>query len=209
MLNKHHQNSKLFYCSICFHGFSRKYNLQRHEETHKEVRMVYSCKLCPKVYPHKDKLKQHEKIVHHNLSLINNIPATGSLFQVFRCHISVRGGENRRMIDIQVYDYYLLVNVVRPKLSFIYVTQEININFSGSLYFFSNEPGSSSEKMYCCAKCPAVFNRKYNLRRHAEQHKDIKELHACSICNKTFSRKDSLKLHEKLLHGLMQDFLNT
>ncbi|GFR34068.1 hypothetical protein TNCT_592411 [Trichonephila clavata] len=68
--------------------------------------------------------------------------------------------------------------------------------------YFTGEPPI---RTYGCTKCSATFTRRYNLLRHAEKHKEIKELHACNFCNRTFSRKDSLKLHMKSHFDTMQN----
>ncbi|GIY02978.1 hypothetical protein CDAR_407581 [Caerostris darwini] len=62
-------------------------------------------------------------------------------------------------------------------------------------------PFDSRQKQHPCPFCPSSFTRKYNLVRHLELHKEVKQIFACNSCHKHFSRKDSLKLHLKLSYA--------
>lgn len=62
---------------------------------------------------------------------------------------------------------------------------------------------------YKCDKCNAVFNKKYNFKRHVEKiidclgknktNNEIKK-HECDACDKEFSRKDALTRHSNTCH---------
>ncbi|KAF5490048.1 Transcription factor steA [Colletotrichum siamense] len=49
---------------------------------------------------------------------------------------------------------------------------------------------------YPCSKCPRIFNRLENLKRHQKSHQGSLP-HCCDICQREFSRSDLLKKHQR------------
>ncbi|GIY02986.1 hypothetical protein CDAR_407621 [Caerostris darwini] len=56
---------KTYKCSKCSRVFSQKHHLQRHEELHKDIRIMFPCNMCTCIFTRKDNLQQHEKIIHN------------------------------------------------------------------------------------------------------------------------------------------------
>ncbi|KAG8196881.1 hypothetical protein JTE90_027593 [Oedothorax gibbosus] len=59
------QETPLHKCDICYLEFSRRYHLNRHLQTHKEVKEVYTCEICGNSLSRKDHLRKHLRLRHN------------------------------------------------------------------------------------------------------------------------------------------------
>ncbi|XP_043286449.1 zinc finger protein 84-like [Venturia canescens] len=70
--------SKSFSCKLCTKTFKEKWQLNRHEVSHKRGKISHSCKVCSKTFRDKSQLKIHEAI--HALSKTYHCPKCNKIF---------------------------------------------------------------------------------------------------------------------------------
>lgn len=64
------------------------------------------------------------------------------------------------------------------------------------------ETNDTSNDLYSCAKCPAVFaNQNFLLLHHKTEHSSNAPEHNCDICGQSFELKFSLNQHKQRMHS--------
>ncbi|XP_057339134.1 zinc finger protein 260-like [Microplitis mediator] len=153
-LQTHSDNliTKNFNCSTCKKSFREKWQLQRHELSHKRAKVItYECSVCNKSFADKSQLESHEKI-----------------------HVVDRTYRCAKCDKIFFKELSLITHQCSGVSSFGRKNPSIKSTATkdSSTTNPSNTPAANETKKYKCPKCPSTFDtsrlRNLHIRIHIE-----------------------------------------
>lgn len=142
---------KVYRCSLCSKVFRNSSNLNRHIRSHGDK--LFKCDDCDKLFSRKESLKQHISYKH-----------------------------SKNMPDLE---YKYMCN-----------TCDKSFRLENALKFHNCR---TDDKTFQCDICSRFFSTNSNLSKHKKKHGE--KLYSCEICNKMFYRKDVMQEHHRR-HGV-------
>ncbi|XP_044743370.1 gastrula zinc finger protein XlCGF57.1-like [Chrysoperla carnea] len=166
-------------CTRCPLEFYHPLQLEQHEQTHDEKKLI--CDVCGKVFPKKNKLTRHKK--NHTqdrpftCSICNKCFKTKGSLQT---HIKLRHEETDRREMCYICGKLVPVGTFTVHLE------------------------THKDRSVACPECDKVFANKIILERHI-YHKHTDDGSAtkfyCKICNKGLGSKGTLSTHMRITHS--------
>ncbi|KAJ8354909.1 hypothetical protein SKAU_G00224760 [Synaphobranchus kaupii] len=204
-------SKRLFLCSVCGRGFTRRETLRRHDRIHtgekphhchvcgKHFREAfhltkhrtvhsgeknYKCDLCGKDFGYAQSLKRHGKL--HQKGEFEETPTTAggnnNNNNSTNNSVGISGGSSGQERDQGNSDsYYCYPQDIKPQ-------------------------GSNTQpppRLYTCAICWKSFRHHFHLTAHHQAvHEGGERLFCCEVCGKAFAYANSLTRHRLSQHGL-------
>lgn len=175
-----HTGEKPHHCSVCGKNFREAFHLTKHHTVHSGEKN-YKCGLCGKDFGYAQSLKRHGKL--HQKGEFEEIPTTA-------------GGSNSNSGN----------SAVTPGGS---ISQERDQGNSESYYAYPQgikPQGPNTQpppRLYTCAICWKSFRHHFHLTAHHQAvHEGGDRLFCCEVCGKAFAYANSLTRHRLSQHGL-------
>lgn len=174
MKTKHTPNGPVdFACSKCPKRFAYRYRLKEHENVHlpNDVRMIYKCQECEKIYKSHACLKAHTKFVHtrERLCVCEECGKAFADVSTLRTHKIVHAQERPSQCTLC------------PK------------SFKDSTHLKKHLEIHTADT-HECPVCGRQFNTKRSVNSHMFVHSDQK-MYKCHLCKFAFKRGYALKVN--------------
>ena len=167
---------KLYVCTVCSKGFSRKSTLMRHIQINTGEK-PYTCTVCSKGFSDNRNLTIHMRI------------HTGE--KPHACTVCSKGFSQKSNLT----NHMLIHTGEKP-----YACTVCSKGFSRKSTLTQHIRIHTGEKSYSCTVCSKGFSQKSSLTNHIRIHTGEKP-YACSVCSKAFSQKSNLTTHVRIHTG--------
>ncbi|MFT7815909.1 hornerin-like [Arapaima gigas] len=173
-----HTGEKPHHCSVCGKNFREAFHLTKHHTVHSGEKN-YKCGLCGKDFGYAQSLKRHGKL-HQKGEY--DVPTTAGGSNVNSGSSAAPGGG---------------------------IGQERDQENSDAYYSYAQDmkaQGGNTQpppRLYTCAICWKSFRHHFHLTAHHEAvHEGGDRLFCCEVCGKAFAYANSLTRHRLSQHGL-------
>ena len=192
---------KPYQCSECDFVDSSKYRLWKHFQEHEGGNLIFTCKICQKVFSCRNLLKIHSTIhsdvkpyqcqvcfmSFRNKGCLNRHMEKHEKTKQYPCHVC---GKILSRADT-LKQHLPIHKKTRP-----YVCHLCNKSFIRKSSLKDHFRSHSDFKPYQCSQCSSMFKTMQTLRRHiACAHLKSAPRHQCPQCGKTFQRKETMREH--------------
>ncbi|KAJ8289941.1 hypothetical protein GJAV_G00006980 [Gymnothorax javanicus] len=175
-----HTGEKPHHCHVCGKHFREAFHLTKHRTVHSGEKN-YKCDLCGKDFGYAQSLKRHGKL-HMKGEFEETSSAAGGNNNNNNNSVAISGGSTGQERDQGNSDsYYCYPQEVKPQ-------------------------GSNTQpppRLYTCAICWKSFRHHFHLTAHHQAvHEGGERLFCCEVCGKAFAYSNSLSRHRLSQHGL-------
>jgi len=179
---KIHAGLRPFQCQECGKAFTERPSLRKHiriKHPKPDEEIIFSCKVCEKIYTSKQGLVNHE-LSHskENPYLCNSCGREFYNLSILRKHELTHNPENPFPCDVCGKHFKLQV----------YLNKHMKLH--------TEEKVNSDERPHSCDECGNTYKNKGDLTIHKRKHTGDKP-YSCELCQKTFYSSSQLSRHKR------------
>ena len=187
-----HDDDNPFYCDLCKEGFTRRCNLEHHNNLyHAKSSEIFKCNECDNEFSSKSNFKRHMSTIH------------AANFEEFHCTMCDKVfNRHDNLLKHETVEHNFKKDILiipgvndNPNpFECSYCPQVYKHKFSLIRHIESKH---AAEKVHQCNVCGNCYNRKDVLQVHARTH-NIRIL--CEVCRLEFPTKHELRIHRIKTH---------
>ncbi|XP_075166652.1 uncharacterized protein LOC142238818 [Haematobia irritans] len=173
-------NSKIYMCTVCNVGFSKKQELKGHTESNHTM----ECEICKLTFNNHRLYRAHKR-THYNA------------VKPFECSVCQKKYSSKGMLDEHMHTH----TGNRP-----YQCSKCPKDFASKYTLLAHmKIHKERPRPYHCDQCGKQFLNQQNLNQHKKLHVSGKAFE-CKICNKAFTTQHSLQVHQ-IVHSGQRPFI--
>ena len=170
------ETPRLFKCGVCHYQTRRRFNHQRHMQTHSEMSKEFLCHICGKKFKSEKGLNLH-RLNHQGISK-------------FRCNVCKKG------FNVNApFQAHLKMHIVSKSFK----CKTCGVKYAHLKDLRNHQRNIHLGIIFSCCLCELTFAKKDTLTDHNQTVHQGRR-YVCHKCNKLFKYRSSLAYHRKKNH---------